>query len=562
MKKNALTNAVIAGIAGVAGIASVANAVNQNPDGLGQVLIYPYYTVNGGNSTLVSIVNTTEFGKAVKVRFVEGYNSREVLDFNLYLSPYDVWTGAVFSLTDTGPANLTTSDNSCTAPPIKTNNSLPVNGGQRYVAFRNYQYITGAGVTNNDAGRNTLDRTREGHLEVIEMGIVVNTDPANPPAKNSLNAITHNAAGVPANCPKIVGAWSATGADPYWLSGNEYGQPEGEIDVIPPTTANGGGGLFGSAGIVDAANGTQLTYVPDAIDGFSVRVLHRTPGSVSPSLADARFPTSGGADSIVFDNGALQTTSYTPANAIDAVSAVYMHDALFNEYAVIANASGVQLLASEWVVTFPTKRFYVDEPLVVTPIAPFQYLFPDSPELGGNDVAPVDITIDYYDREERSTETAICVDEAGNPIFNEDCIDFSPTLPGQDSTGPQLLWEAQVITFDQPDAPGGSSSILGSKLSQNIDLEDGFSTGWVRLGFYADYQPFAGSQIEDHISRADVSGQRYVGMPVTGFWAENTQTTSVLANFAGLWKHRGSRCLVPSGAFADEACPTGRAPTP
>ena len=108
MKKNALTNAVIAGIAGVAGIASVANAVNLNPDGLGQVLIYPYYTVNGGNSTLVSIVNTTEFGKAVKVRFVEGYNSREVLDFNLYLSPYDVWTGAVFSLTDTGPANLTT----------------------------------------------------------------------------------------------------------------------------------------------------------------------------------------------------------------------------------------------------------------------------------------------------------------------------------------------------------------------------------------------------------------------------------------------------------------------
>ena len=78
MKKNALTNAVIAGIAGAAGIASVANAVNLNPDGLGQVLIYPYYTVNGGNQTLVSIVNTTEHGKAVKVRFVEGRNSREV----------------------------------------------------------------------------------------------------------------------------------------------------------------------------------------------------------------------------------------------------------------------------------------------------------------------------------------------------------------------------------------------------------------------------------------------------------------------------------------------------
>jgi hypothetical protein len=27
---------------------------------------------------------------------LEGRNSREVLDFNLYLSPYDVWTGAVY----------------------------------------------------------------------------------------------------------------------------------------------------------------------------------------------------------------------------------------------------------------------------------------------------------------------------------------------------------------------------------------------------------------------------------------------------------------------------------
>ena len=127
MKKNSLTNAVIAGIAGVAGIASVANAVNLNPDGLGQVLIYPYYTVNGGNSTLVSVVNTTGFGKAVKVRFVEGRNSREVLDFNLYLSPYDVWTGAVYEIAGITPAVLSTNDNSCTVPNIKTNSCLPVN---------------------------------------------------------------------------------------------------------------------------------------------------------------------------------------------------------------------------------------------------------------------------------------------------------------------------------------------------------------------------------------------------------------------------------------------------
>ena len=76
----------------------MAGAVNLNPDGLGQVLLYPYYTVNGGQQTVLSVINTTAVGKAVKVRFLEGYNSREVLDFNLFLSEFDVWTASVFAL--------------------------------------------------------------------------------------------------------------------------------------------------------------------------------------------------------------------------------------------------------------------------------------------------------------------------------------------------------------------------------------------------------------------------------------------------------------------------------
>lgn len=78
MKRNSLTTAVVAGIAGVAGFAGLANAVDLNPDGLGQVLIYPYYTVNKSQDTLLSVVNTDSVnGKAVKVRFLEGYNSRD-----------------------------------------------------------------------------------------------------------------------------------------------------------------------------------------------------------------------------------------------------------------------------------------------------------------------------------------------------------------------------------------------------------------------------------------------------------------------------------------------------
>ena len=120
MKRNTLTTAVIAGLSGVAGIANISNAVNINPDGLGEILVYPYYTVRDGQSTILSVVNTTEQAKAVKVRFLEGRNSVEVLDFNLYLSMYDVWTGTVFDAEgdDAGLASLTTEDRSCTVPDI------------------------------------------------------------------------------------------------------------------------------------------------------------------------------------------------------------------------------------------------------------------------------------------------------------------------------------------------------------------------------------------------------------------------------------------------------------
>ena len=114
--------AALAGV-GALGVTGAADAVNVNPNGLGQVLIYPYYTVNSdgaGNAynSLLSVVNSTNSGKVVKVRFLEGKNSKEVLDFNLWLSPRDVWTAAIIPM-GTG-AGIVTADLSCTTPPIPT----------------------------------------------------------------------------------------------------------------------------------------------------------------------------------------------------------------------------------------------------------------------------------------------------------------------------------------------------------------------------------------------------------------------------------------------------------
>ena len=101
------TNPIFACALGVtiAAFTTGAAAVNLNPLGTGQVLIYPYYTVNAHQQTLLSVVNTNvSAGRVVKVRFREAYNGRAVQDFNLYLSPADVWTANVFALSDAGVA--------------------------------------------------------------------------------------------------------------------------------------------------------------------------------------------------------------------------------------------------------------------------------------------------------------------------------------------------------------------------------------------------------------------------------------------------------------------------
>ena len=155
MNRKNLPAAVLAGLAAAAGIVGSAQAVNINPDGLGQVLIYPYYTVNGGNQTILSVVNTSEDAKAVKVRFTEGQNTREVLDFNLYMSAYDVWTAALYD--DAGTPTLVTGDTTCSVPYIYGN------GGSQ--AFLPYALT--------DGGSEDISRTAEGQFEMIEMGTLV-----------------------------------------------------------------------------------------------------------------------------------------------------------------------------------------------------------------------------------------------------------------------------------------------------------------------------------------------------------------------------------------------------
>ena len=80
--------------------ASFANAIEVSPVDRGQLLIAPVYQASDGKTTEIRVVNpsSTHAVKAV-VSVRSSANSLEILNFNLYLTPTDVWTGV---LRDTG----------------------------------------------------------------------------------------------------------------------------------------------------------------------------------------------------------------------------------------------------------------------------------------------------------------------------------------------------------------------------------------------------------------------------------------------------------------------------
>ncbi|HEU4663182.1 MAG TPA: hypothetical protein VFS55_04055, partial [Dokdonella sp.] len=142
-----------------------AHAMHVDPRGLGQVLVFPYYTVNGGNDTLFAVTNTTAHAKALRVRFHEGYDGRGVLDFDVYVGPHGAWSASVTSSGgDASLARLVTSDPACTLPALAAH---AIDFGVASFAGENAP----TGPTGEaDGGPSTPDRTREGHFDVFEMG--------------------------------------------------------------------------------------------------------------------------------------------------------------------------------------------------------------------------------------------------------------------------------------------------------------------------------------------------------------------------------------------------------
>lgn len=396
-KRKTLHAAVLAGL-GAVGIAGTAQAVHVNPEYLGSALVYPYYTVraDGGGTSVayydnyMSIVNTTASTKAVKVRFLEGKNSREVLDFNLFLSAFDVWTGGIIRTTTAGQgeegAVLVSTDRSCVVP----NALFSTASTNTLNRFKNFAY-----ANLNDGGGTTLDRTREGYLEVLEMGDVTNA--------TAITAATH-VNGVPGNCAYFETNDSTLGTQ-----------------MTAPS-----GGLYGGMSLINVRSGSDFTYDAVALDQWSPATVQYTPSnSVLPTIGNVGVSTV----SNVFTSGGVVSSTWLLAR--DAVSATMMQFNVFNEWVLETNTQS----GTDWVVTFPTKKLYVNVGAGAA-IAPFNANF--------NNGQSCDIfTASFYNREEATTLFQAVIIPSPPPVI----------LPSVNS----FCYEANVLTFANSNLLGSAN---------------------------------------------------------------------------------------------------------
>ena len=499
--------------------ATSAQAVYLSTTGTGQVLIYPYYTARNGFATLLSVTNTQNNTKALKIRFREGMNGRDVSNFSLFLAPNDTWTAVV---TDTASgARILTNDNSCVGPSFFFDETHKFSGTtQTFNEFYNFFYT---GPREDNPAFASMDRTREGYFEIIEMGVIdaaLSTTAAQIVGYVKPDSSTTNCAAV-------------DGFDPLASGTNPIRFPNSGAALTAPPR----GGLRGFASLVNAASGANYTYRPTALDGWSSQVAYSELGGRGTLLSDA-FP----AASVVSTPDGVVTARW--ANGRDAVSAVLMRESLMNDF-VLDNGTASQ---TDWIVTLPTKPFHTDSFYTIansTGAAPF-----------GGYMSSADTTISDG-----------LVTSLSNRDGNRPGSFIFPSVrppPPTGSGSPQLCRTTNVVPFSAT-ATGGVfnlTSLLGSPTLSPVGYYDFYlyipesasspspltspalrggsgPNGRATFLFNQAQQqltPLSATLISPSGTQTTIPGKHF-GLPVIGLMLHNYKNANVVSRYGGVIEH-------------------------
>jgi len=520
MKKNALSLAVATSVAALTmASAHAANEMYLNHEGTGEVLLFPFYDAENGNATNFHVVNTTGKAKAVKVRFLEYKASYEVLDFNLFLSPKDHFAfGVVMDPNGTGGA-IITQDNSCTVPALGSPNNgidgttvVNADGSiTRTQPFVNFEFQKGKFVDQD------LARTLRGHVEIIEMGVVIDTTPAITGAPTPTEAsqqfaswATHGADGVPAACDKLAGAY---------ISGGWSSKAGLKTNVSTPE-----GGLYGLAYHINVEDAAAYGFEPAAIEDWAdpTTNFHFTPGTISPSLG-----TTANTGSIVLDSGSSTAAAYP--TALDAVSSLFMTQTITNDVMLNSAIGGM----TDWVTTFPTKRTYVTNGLLPAkdPKQPFTDAY------AGRSLNAAETAYEELESCEPVTPASTDREEARTIGGNG----FSPGPVGGE--GAEICNEQHVAAW----GPAGTKSAVNGERGL-VNVAVAYSEGWSEWQFSMNA---TGQTIDTNANYLmSTAGGTLVGLPAQGFAAykyANGSSGSVMMNYGHVADHKTS--VLVSGSI-------------
>jgi len=448
MKKHVIALSVAAAFGGLAGSATAQTATKLefNPTGVGHILIVPYFSTQAGSATLLNIYNTdTTNGKAVKVRFRGASNSDDIYDFQVFLSPGDVWTADIRQ-SASGLSRLATVDKSCTVP-------ASVNG--EFITTRLNPDLDGDDLNNE---------TREGYVEILNMGdipsdsstkslyfITKHKDGVAPCTRSILDSLEVSDSRLTNPTTGLMANWTIINVPFTTVYAGAAAAIEARSDAGPGTGAN----VYWpqQAVAVNAMDMSTLTADPLFVAGLLEAQQYDLPDLSTPYVA----PACGASCAIVQANSLSYSMSAT------LFAGEYLSSATINA-------------ATDWVVSKPTRRYYVavdyeaskaseaiisnyddnNEQLAV-------YYTESNVELGnstnGGKSYQICTQVDgtgWRNREEG-------VPAPGGPVIS----------PGPREEPPFLCGEVSVLGVNSPTSPTGASVAR-----VNVTLPSGFIDGW------------------------------------------------------------------------------------
>ena len=564
MKKNVLALSIAAMIGGLGfvGVASasvivgtggtgVTNTLLTTPNvtgfkfadgGVGHALVVPYYTVQNGNMTVLHLTNTDmKNGKVAKIRFRGAANSDDVLDFQVLLSPGDVWTAAISKNAD-GLASLTTGDTTCTIPAI----------GAQSVAFKTSRLDPAL------SPEAAAEGTREGYVEIFNSADIpsdkVYTVGATANTNSALYTTVKHTAGKPACAAATIEAALFTTDFTAQADAAKIGlnSPSGGLMAdwyiinVPQTTT-----YSGAATALVGVGGKYGNYVAFPQNESMVIALPET-FTADPSLASAGVSsykkTSAGVTSdpttvapieaIALDFPDLSTPYYAAAGAAAALTqAAVLTQALAvssitNQY---AKDAGI-FAKTDWVLSMPTRRYSVavdyNAKNALGAVAPARVYSVVSGTVAG--AAPVPAALQYFSTDNTELVNGkVCVGTQGTTFLDreETGKSGSPVFSPSKASSARLCGEASVLSFAEGlTAP----SVLGASVArEDAPASALFENGWGVLNT-ANYPKGTTAPA----AQAAAS----IGMPILGYSViklTNPQATAgVSGNFGITWPHR------------------------